>query len=252
MTFLPASVIPIKDRITCCVWGPPKSGKTTFALTFPEPIYYFLWDSGGLDHHLAKIKKMNRDISVAMYDLSTVLEVDDAGPVLKDFGQDFDYACTATTEKGTIVFDTSTELWKLYQQKMYADVTKQLRAKGKEVPERMPQRFYDKPNEDWRQKMHRIKHGTSANLVMIEREKPVYDSSGQDTGRKARQGQSSNSYETQLTLRMGVDKDPGGKIQSHYVVVEAAGLADSDPLIGMRLEYPTYTMLKSLIGGLSG
>lgn len=252
MTFLPASTIPIKDRITVCIWGPPKSGKTTFALTFPEPIYYFLWDSGGLDHHLAHIKELGKEIYVAAYDLSTVLDVDDAGPALKEFGQDFEYACNATTEKGTIVFDTATELWQLYQQKMYADVTKQLRAANKPVPERMPQRYYDKPNEDWRQKMHRVKYGTSANLVMVERERPVFDSAGQDTGRKARQGQKSNSYETQLTLRMGVDKDPVGKIVSHYVVVESAGLANADPLIGMRVELPSYEMLKMLIGGVAG
>lgn len=240
MALTPISELPVKDRLTCTVWGPPKVGKTTFALSFPEPIYYFLWDSGGLDHHLTRVQETGKAVYVAAYDLSTILSPADATPAINEFAADFNAACK-DVGTGSIVFDTASELWELFRLKMYGDIEKQFKAKGRDMPEKLPQRFYEKPNEDWRRMLRQVKDRTAASLVLVEREKPVYDASGQDTGRTARRGQSSNSYETQITLRMGVDLTPDGKVAGHHGIVEASALGDA--LVGMKFESPTYDMV---------
>ena len=62
MAFTPIADIEAKNRLLLNVWGPPKAGKTTLALTFPEPIYYFNFDLG-LEQHIGRIAEKQMFVS---------------------------------------------------------------------------------------------------------------------------------------------------------------------------------------------
>jgi len=244
MAFTALTESPAKNRLILDVWGKPKSGKTTLALTFPEPIFYFNWDLG-LDHHVERLRDSGKDIRVATYLCSPLMTPEDTTAVIKEFERDF---ATALKElgTGTMVWDTASDLWALISKRVVDEAMARIRKKaaerGREAPDKPPMFEYGPANAYWLNLVRTVKNSTG-NLVLIEREKPVYDEGGRDTGRTARQGQKDNGYAAEMTLRMDTRRNADG-IQ-HYAQVESTVFGDA--MVGMEVANPTFDTLMGLV-----
>jgi hypothetical protein len=103
------TLIQSKRRLVMAVWGQEKVGKTTFALSFPEPIRFIDWNYGteGLEKWY-----QDKAVEFARYGvtpLSTNKEVADA---VKEFQADYMSSLKfCAPEGGTVVVDTGSELY---------------------------------------------------------------------------------------------------------------------------------------------
>ncbi len=243
MSFTSLSDERTKNRLVLDVWGKPKSGKTTLALSFPEPIFYFNWDLG-LEHHVNRLRDSGKDIRVATYVCSPLMTPEETVASLKEFERDFDMA-RKEVGGGTIVWDTASDLWALVSKKVVDDAMARIRRKaserGKDAPEKPPMFEYGPANAYWLN-LIRIVKASDASLVLIEREKPVYDEGGRDTGRTARQGQKDNSYAAEMTMRMEVRRVAGELV--HVGVIESSVYGDA--LVDQPVENPTFVSIMGL------
>lgn len=216
-----------KDRLILGVWGPPKTGKTHFALTFPEPIYYHNFD-WGLEHHLGRVQKK---LYVANYlterpDLSAT----EAEGMLRLFEKD--YATALQQPSGTIVIDTSSQLWQLVS-KVFLEKIKAKRRDGQVYP------FdYADANAYFQNLINQVKK-TPLNMVLIQRAKEKYNGQGQATGVLEMQGNNQVPYLVQVQLQLGKD---GTK---HWGIIEECW--ESTDLEGIRLADPNYESLQKVI-----
>lgn len=93
------------------IWGEQKSGKTSFALTFPRPMYYFNFDHGLLELLVAN-PALKEDLYYQDYVLPPNPTLDQGEAILQSFVDDWTYALEVPGG-GTIVLDTGTQLKEL-------------------------------------------------------------------------------------------------------------------------------------------
>jgi KaiC/GvpD/RAD55 family RecA-like ATPase len=115
--FLKISDAALKRGLKVAVWGPQSSGKTHFALSFPQPIYVIDTELGSTP---LRKKFKDKDINVlnvvSVAQDSTGVEADDVADfeeVLKGINYLLDKPIEE--QKGTIVIDSSTDLWSMIQ-----------------------------------------------------------------------------------------------------------------------------------------
>jgi hypothetical protein len=221
------------DRLVCAVWGEPKTGKTTFALTFPDPVYYFNMD-WGLEHHIQRLVQEGREVYKADY-ISNKAEFTEAEAelMLKAFENDYAAALKDGRQRGgTIVLDTSTQLWQLAS-KVFLDDIKKRRKDEKIFP------FdYASANAYFQNLINQVKV-TPMNMVMIQRAKEVYNAQGQPTGMLEIQGNNQVPYLAGLVLQMSLTEE------GHMGRIDASW--DSSKLIGMELKDPSHESITALI-----
>lgn len=232
MSFTPIADIEVKHRLLLNVWGPPKSGKTTLALTFPEPIYYFNFDLG-LEQHIARIA--GKQIFVSHYDAPMSAPFRELEKLAEEVNADMSIAGKATMRGGTIVIDTGDDLWALYSR---IALEEEAAKKGGK-----PLRFtYGAANNWFKDVVDTVKRAGYGNLVVIDREKDEFDSGGKETGRKLRKGWKGIEYGTLMTVRLTA-RQVNGQTQ-HYGLIERN--AYTDALNGMEVENPTFDTIMSL------
>ena len=216
------------DRLIVAVWGPPKTGKTTFALTAPGPIYFHNFD-WGLEHHLGKLA--DKKVYVASYlSVGPELTADEAKDMLKAFERD--YAAALKAGEGTIVIDTATQLWQITS-KVFLEDIKAKRRDGNIYP------FdYANANAYFQNLINQVKN-TKMNMVLIQRAKAKYNASGNDTGEMDMQGNNQVGYLAQVVLALR--KEEG---QHRGIITDCW---NSTALEGVDLANPTFDGLKSLI-----
>lgn len=93
------------------IWGEQKTGKTSFALTFPRPMYYFNFDHGLLELLIAN-PALKEGLYYQDYLLPPNPTLDQGEAVLQSFVDDWQYALEQPGG-GTIVLDTGTQLKEL-------------------------------------------------------------------------------------------------------------------------------------------
>jgi hypothetical protein len=219
-------------RLVAAVWGEPKTGKTTFALTFPEPIFYFNLD-WGLDHHISKNE--GREIYRADYlSVGPELTEVEAENMLKSFETDYAAALRTGRDKqgGTIVIDTSTQLWQLVS-KVFLDDIKKKRKNQEVYP------FdYGNANAYFQNLVNQVKK-TPMNMVLIQRAREKWGPTGQPTGSYEIQGNSQVPYLAGVVLHLNKkDGKHTGTIDSCW---------ETTAVEGTDLEDPTYTSLLTYI-----
>lgn len=110
MPFKPATEATDDDAILVNPWAQEKRGKTTFAFSFPGPIYYF-----NFDHRYKPLLKSNPDLKtklhIADYTVPPEPTTDEADEVLERFLADYEDALNSGP--GTTVVDTASQLWEL-------------------------------------------------------------------------------------------------------------------------------------------
>lgn len=216
------------DRMVIGVWGAPKTGKTHFALSAPGPIYYHNFD-WGIEHHLGKLQ--GKEVFVASYltegpDLTGA----EAKAMLKGFERD--YAAALKAGSGTIVIDTSTQLWQITS-KVFLEEIKAKRRDGQVYP------FdYADANAYFQNLINQVKN-TSMNMVLIQRAQSKYNASGQDTGEVKQQGNNQIPYLVQVQMHLTKDKAAHiGKIEECW---------DFPELEGVKLTNPDFEAVKKLL-----
>ena len=223
----------VTDRLIVGAWGPPKTGKTHFALTFPGPIYYHNFD-WGIAHHVNKTRET--ELFIANY-LTERPDMDAASAeaLLRAFERD--YAAALQKPAGTIVIDTSSQLWQLAS-KVFLEKIKAKRRDGQIYP------FdYADANAYFQNLVNQVKP-TKLNMVLIQRAKSKYNQQGQDTGMVEQQGNNQIPYLVQMQVQLGKDGT------NHWGEIEASW--DAPELEGVRVNNPSYTMLRNLLDASAG
>ena len=236
MPFQKASdAAPATGRLIVGVWGEPKTGKTQFALTFPPPIYFFNLD-WGLEHHLSRIG--DQEVYIANYiNPHPLMTETDAEVLLHQF--EMDYAAALAQGKGTIAIDTGTALWNLAS-KVFLDDIRKKRKTGEVYP------FdYGNANTYFQNLINQVKQKTSMNLVLVQRAREKYNSSGQGTGVMEQQGNGATPYLTQVQLKlyMTPEKEHRGLIEKCW---------QTSLVEGTDLSNPTYDTLSTIIKTMTG
>lgn len=106
------------------VWGEEKTGKTSFALSFPRPMFFFNFDLG-VQELLEVRPELAEGLQVATYLLPPNPTLEKGEEILQEFVDDW-YAALEAEEGGTIVLDTGTQLKELAT---YVKMTQKLEAK---------------------------------------------------------------------------------------------------------------------------
>lgn len=214
------------DRLIVGVWGRPKTGKTQFALSFPEPIYFHNFD-WGIEHHLPGLTE--REVYVANY-LTPDLSAQEAENMLRMFERD--YASALAQGKGTIVIDTTTQLWNLIS-KVFLEKIKAKRKDGQVYP------FdYADANAYFQNLINQVKD-SGMNMVLIQRAKEKYNASGQPSGEHEQQGNNGIPYLVQVQLHITKDGE------SHLAEIEECW--NTTAAEGITLQNPSYSSLKNVI-----
>lgn len=225
-------------RLMVAVWGEPKTGKTSFALSFPDPIYFFNMD-WGLEHHIDRLKAEGRELYVANYlSVSPELTEAEAETMLMSFERD--YATALKKGQGTIVIDTSTQLWQLVS-KVFLDDIKKKRRDGQIYP------FdYANANAYFQNLINQVK-GNGMNMVLIQRAKEKYGPNGQPTGTYEIQGNNQVPYLMQVVLHLV--KEGTGVATQHKGIIESCW--QTSKVEGMELVNPSYPSISNLIHTMS-
>lgn len=108
------------------VWGEQKTGKTSFALSFPRPMYYFNFDLGLLEL-LALHPELRDGLYFENYALPPNPTLDEGEVLLQKFVDEWrEAAMAAAADNGTVVLDTATHLKELVS---YVKMTQKLEEK---------------------------------------------------------------------------------------------------------------------------
>ena len=104
------------ERVISVPWGLEKAGKTSYALSHPAPIYYLDFDLGteGVKG-VREALEAGRQIYHATYKPKDPESAEEAEATLTQARADFQEACVSCPVGGTIVVDTSSQLWELIQ-----------------------------------------------------------------------------------------------------------------------------------------
>lgn len=121
--------LPEVGQLVCAPWGPPGSGKTHFACSFPGPIHIINMDFG-LNEIVAKFRG---EKEIYWYDFLITQDPSGHTRMLRDMIDTYQDVLNRLKETGgTVVIDTVTQLWGLAQSVKLEEV-KQTRAKKKGV-----------------------------------------------------------------------------------------------------------------------
>lgn len=182
-----------RRRLLMSVWGKPKEGKTSFALTAPSPIYFFDFDLGMEDiihkfpdaevfHNTYRISSLNTSIA-------------ERETVYQGFLGDLE-SVIGGVSSGTVVIDTAIEVWSLIQS-IYVEKIRQKRKSGDVFP------FdYADANQHFSEIVKRFDRNKGLNLCMIQKAREKYNSQGQKTGEFEAQQNASVEYLAQIGLHL--------------------------------------------------
>ena len=128
-----------KQRAIVAPWGAGKHGKTTFGMTFPEPIHYFNWNYG-LEGMIEPFKDkwievagVDRPDGSIGYGLNPMSTKQDCIDMLRVFKEDYTKSlvvCNAAA--GTVIIDTGTQLWDTVMTAKLEEVRRRKYSKKKE------------------------------------------------------------------------------------------------------------------------
>ena len=186
--------------IILAVWAEEKAGKTTFALTFPRPLYHMDLDVGGFDRAIWRLD--NKDIFSKSFPIPVQIEkmmgaVKLKGAVSVRFPKqvigykevwqqivvDFVAACQ-NIKVQTIVIDSATMLWSichtsLLQEKQEIQLSNGVKTEDPRFRERLqPVEF---PNDRMRSLIYTAR-SCKKNLVLTHYPKDVYASRATEKG----------------------------------------------------------------------
>jgi len=248
------------------IGGEEKTGKTTFALTFPKPLAYFEFDIGGYDRAIRRIPENERAL-ITRKQYPTPLQamvlpnskellhaklVVGMKELWYKFLSDYNNACT-NPEIRTIVLDTWFQVWEInrlsvLQEKQEAQLEDDgTLKKGEKLRQSLLQIEYGEPNARMRNLMFYAR-GTGKDLVLVtydrDEYKPQLDADGRRvevrTGKKVYGGWGETMKHADIALWTSLDgNQPVAKITLPGIVPPER--------VGIELPNNSYSTLMSVI-----
>lgn len=204
------------SRLVISLEGPPKTGKTEFALSAPGPIAIHNFDLGlegvvekFLDKKVIYPFEYQIPISARLPGSGFAALADPAARVWEEFVTNY-RACLDNEEIRTIILDTGSEMWNLCRLARLGKLTQVLPIQ------------YTAVNAEFRQLTQLAMANTRANVIYIHRVKPVYKNE-QKTEETERSGFGEIEYDVQSVLRTTRDYSKAGPEQFGVTIQECRG-----------------------------
>ncbi len=256
MPFVPASES-LSDRLVVNIFGQDKRGKTSLALTFPSPKYYFNFDFRFAEL-LRQKPALKEGMLVASYLVPPAPKPDEAEQILDQFIEDWEEAIN-TPGGGTVILDTATHLWELISfVKVGQVMAKRLKLaeekakrQGKEFdPDTVLRQMFDfgPANLLMSAILRSVKKTPDMNAAYINRAREVFDERGSPTGQYAFHGWKGTQAAVDVSLEMTMKGF--GKAAKMVGIVGTNGFAPH--LEGMAFENLDYDQLVAMFLGDSG
>jgi len=229
-------------RLISAVWGPEKSGKTHFALTFPEPIHFLNYDYGLEDLMSQFPGKRIIPHNIGEddpYSLDNLLGESPKVPMMKKVLTIYrDSMREAGKEGGTVVVDTFGQMRQTISDGTLAEIIEKrigTKTEGMVYP------FdYAKSNFVTGEVIRMAYKIEGVSLVLIHRASPIYDEKGNDTGRVKMSGWHEVPAAVAVTVK--TYRDPKGEFKMR---IESCR---KDPnAAGMELDNPGFETLRGLL-----
>lgn len=231
-------------RMVAAVWGREKCGKTHFAFTFPEPIWYIRLDAGGdsgvVEKFMAKKKIYRSKIQTGLMHGKT------AGQTLLEFEKDYGSGLVDASEvSGTVIVDTYTQIRQLIDNDKLGEV-KARRSKKQNIEEEDVKVLpfdYSEANNRTGDYINQAWNLPRVNLVLIHRAAKVYDAKGNEIpGQFKMQGWGEVPAYASITLRMDYLEDK----KQFQATIESC--RSNHKLRGFTVPDPDYAAIAGLLG----
>lgn len=224
-------------RLIVTAWGTPKTGKSHFALTFPEPIAYMNIDQS-VEDILHKFPGL--DLGLGTFEIPKKLDTAQCVELVRLFEEvlEANVQSLATTG-GTIVLDTATWLWQIVQ-KVYLAPVRQKKARASQDPDEvrvLPFQYAD-ANLFMSSLLRRVIPYENVNAVFLHSAQDAYNESGQPTGEQVCHGWKAVHGVSQFTIRL-IYRDR--QFWSRFEVCRL-----DTTLEGLELPNPTYDTFREL------
>jgi hypothetical protein len=239
---LPAGLLPVRaqpQRIVAAVRGNSKEGKTTLSLDFPDPVVIFNFDYG---YEAAARYILQKDPGKKLYHYDLPVS-DETTPaemaiILKKFQAIYASAVAyCDQERGTVVVDTASDLWRVVQEAILGPLKEAAEAKGKY----MSQFEYGKANIVMAGILRKPLHYNNVNAVFVHRNRDIYDGANK-TGRQ--EGQWFGDTPAIVEHIFEVYEDQADKkIKARIEVCRT-----DRTLRGTILTNPTYNLIWGMVG----
>lgn len=246
---------PAYPRLVCSVWGDKKTGKTSFALSFPKPIWVMNLDFG-VDELFISRPELLGEVQRMNLQMNELTDPGTWGQLLQQFHDGYLAALEAAQiAGGTVIVDTATQLWQVIQAvkiehvrnqrlaaveaKTYANDTKKQEAL--ERAQKPSQLDYGQANAFMGGLMRRAMHYDRASAVFINRAKPEYSEGGRPTGNMEYHGFGELPAISQVHIQLS---KKGG---THMARINDCRFNSS--LEGLEIANANYEIIRSLVLG---
>jgi len=181
--FKPAETLELKHGLKVGVYGPYESGKTYFALTFPEPVFVIDTEFG-----VYPVLRHFKDKDIRIFE-AAILDPETDMPDPEKSLEKIEEAVAAlrNVNEGTIVIDSGTDIWQWMGAWMEKRATRRT-ASGQ------PYRFeWAMANLKYRQLILRLA-AKPLHFVITAQTTSVYDAQGRETGEERARWQKQTVY----------------------------------------------------------
>lgn len=223
------------SRLLVTAWGPPKSGKSHFALTFPDPIMIVNLDRSVED---IQYKFSGKEIWRGDIEIPKRLDAEACAQILNLIDEVLDQSLPEIDERGgTLVIDTATWLWQVVQ-KVLLQPHKEKKARGGADPDSvrvLPFQYAD-ANLWMSSILRRVIPYENTSAVFLHGAQDVYNEGGQPTGELQCHGWKAVHGVSQFSVRL---YPQDGQFWGRYEVCRF------DPsLEGLALPNPDYDVFR--------
>jgi len=191
-------------------WGQEKTGKTTAALSFPQPIYLLSFDG---NYRLAW-KRAGAEGMVSLYAPKLNDGQVEAKQRLKSFRDDWVLACDEVGKGGgTVILDSETELWRLVQEVMVHIARDDKEREAVRAGKKYSQSRWDYgPANRFMEQVLTYPFHLGINCALVTRAKKVYVD-GQETNQYGPHGYSETGFLVPSRIQCLYDREKGFRLK---------------------------------------
>lgn len=226
------------EVITIALAGEPKTGKSHFSLTMPEPIVVF-----NFDRKLRSVLKKFPDKKIVIHRLQMDIWGKENVTPLRDEFLTLYKAAMKDPEVTTIVIDTATQLWEIIRLAHFEKVTKENKGRRKLMPVE-----YAEPNSQMRS-IIMAGEANGKNLVLTHYTKEIWDSEGNRTSKVEMDGFKQTSGEADLILHFETipRKDKGRPVDGEDTIVTIVKSGDDRDVVNHKFTNPDWNTLATIL-----
>jgi hypothetical protein len=222
--FVPPSGV-VTPRLVLSIEALEKQGKTHFALTAPDPMAYFNFDTGeeGVIH-----KFINSGKEIIVNNMEVPKDQEASGKEWDRFEKAY-YKIFEHKYARTVVVDTGTEMWELVRMAKFGKLTQV-----------MPHHYG--PVNAVIRRMIRHAFSSDKNLILIHKLKPRYVNDKR-TADYDRAGFSDIGYLVQANIRLFIDEEEGNEFTAWIKDCRHDPALKDELLAGPLCNFPSVAMM---------